>query len=45
MMAPVTQKGACDPSYNFTVNVSDAKNGAAAQGSAQCTGYWIAQRN
>ena len=84
----VTQKGVCDPSYNFTVNIADgivthpnlvkfrgyvAKSGSVRAsvtvhekfasgtgrlsqtsgggrwsghtGSAQCTGYWTAQRN
>ena len=87
-LAFVTQKGACDPAYNFTVNVSDgvvthpnlvkfkgyvARSGSVHAsvtvhdrfasgtgrlfgtsgrgkwsghaGSAQCTGYWTAQRN
>ncbi|MBR0692759.1 hypothetical protein [Bradyrhizobium lablabi] len=84
----VTQKGLCDPAYNFTVNVANgvvshptlvkfrgyvAKSGAVRatvtvhdkyasgsgrlsitsghgtwrghSGSAQCSGYWTAQRN
>jgi hypothetical protein len=84
----VTQRGACGPSYNFTVNISDgmvthpnlvkfkgyvARSGSVhasvtvqdkfasgtgrlfgtsgrgkwsgRAGSAQCTGYWTAQRN
>jgi hypothetical protein len=84
----VTQRGACDPSYNFTVNISDgfvthpnlvkfkgyvARSGSVhasvtvhdkfasgtgrlsgtsgrgrwsgRAGSAQCAGYWTAQRN
>jgi hypothetical protein len=84
----VTQRGSCDPSYTFTVNVYDgivthpnlvkfkgyvAKSGSVRasvtvqdkfasgtgrlfgtsgrgrwsgrSGSAQCTGYWTAQRN
>ena len=84
----VTQRGACDPSYNFTVNIADgivthpnlvkfkgyvARSGSVhasvtvqdkfasgtgrlfgtsgrgkwsgRAGSAQCTGYWTAQRN
>jgi hypothetical protein len=87
-LAFVTQLGACDPIYDFTVNVSDgvvthpnlvkfkgyvAKSGSVHAsvtvhdkfasgtgmlfgtsgrgrwsgrvGSAQCTGYWTAQRN
>jgi hypothetical protein len=87
-LAFVTQTGACDPSYNFTVNVSDgivthpnlvkfkgyvARSGSVRAsvtvqdkfasgtgrlfgtsgrgrwsgraGSAQCSGYWTAQRN
>jgi hypothetical protein len=87
-LAFVTQRGSCDPSYNFTVNVSDgvvshpnlvkfkgyvAKSGSVhasvtvhdklasgtgrlfgtsgrgrwsgRAGSAQCSGYWTAQRN
>jgi len=87
-LAFVTQKGTCDPPYNFTVNVSDgivshpnlvkfkgyvAKSGSVhasvtvhdkfasgtgqafrnlgsrkmerPHGSAQCSGYWTAQRN